>query len=263
VGEGEVSVSIPTDRLAQVVPDALAAIHEVLERHQVTEDEWMAVLAFLTEVGQADEFILLSDVTRTSVLVDALSHGDDGGATASDVMGPMYTVEPPFRKKIYEDYDGITDDDKVLFVRGRVTSTAGDPLPDAVVDVWQTGPSGGYDVWDERQPEGNFRGRVKPDADGSYEFETMLPKPYTVPTTGPVGRYLEAMDQHPWRPAHIHLKVTEPGHRTLVTQVFFPGDPYLDNDTIGAVKPALVRPVEQEGDHLACTFDITLAPQSG
>src|SRR6185295_20166055 len=100
------------------------------------------------EIGQADEFILLSDVTRTSVLIDALSHGDESDATASDVMGPMYTVEPPFRKKIYEEYDGITPDDKILFVRGRVTSTAGDPLPEAVIDVWQTGPSGGYDIWD-------------------------------------------------------------------------------------------------------------------
>ena len=255
------SVETQTDRLAQIVPDAIAAIHEVLERHHVTEDEWMAVLGFLTEVGRADEFILLSDVTRTSVLIDALSHGgDESGATASDVMGPMYTVEPPFRTKIYEEYEGISPDDDVLFVRGRVTSTSGEPLPGAVVDVWQTGPAGGYDVWDERQPEGNFRGRIKAEDDGRYEFETMLPKPYTVPTSGPVGRYLEAIDQHPWRPAHIHFKVTAPGHKTLVTQVFFPDDPYLENDTIGAVKAALVRPVETEDDHLRCDFDITLAP---
>jgi len=253
-------MSVPTQtRLTQIVPDVIQAIHEVLERHNVTEEEWHAALKFLTEVGRADEFILLSDVTRTSVLIDALSHGDDA-ATASDVMGPMYTVEPPFRTKIYEEYEGMSPDDDVLFVRGRVTSTAGEPLPGAVVDVWQTGPAGGYDVWDERQPEGNFRGRIKAGDDGRYEFQTMLPKPYTVPTTGPVGRYLEAVDQHPWRPAHIHFKVTASGHRTLVTQVFFPGDPYLDNDTIGAVKPALVRPVEKEDDHLTCDFDITLAP---
>jgi catechol 1,2-dioxygenase len=250
-----------SDRLKEVMPDVLAAIHEVLERHRVTEPEWHAVLAFLTDVGRAGEFVLLSDVTRTSVLIDALTHGgDESGATASDVEGPMYTVAPPFRKKIYEEYEGISPDDDVLYVRGRVTSTTGDPLPEAVVDVWQTGPAGGYDVWDERQPDGNFRGRIKPEDDGAYEFQTMLPKPYTVPTTGPVGRYLEAMDQHPWRPAHIHLKVTAPGHRKLVTQVFFPGDPYLENDTIGAVKPELVRPVERENGHLTCTFDIALAP---
>jgi protocatechuate 3,4-dioxygenase beta subunit len=257
-----VSVQVQSERAAEVVRDLLSAIHEVLERHRVTEEEWMTALQFLTEVGRADEFVLFSDVTRTSVLIDAMSHADDeSGATASDVEGPMYTVEPPFRNKIYEEYEGMGDDDP-LFVRGRVTSTAGEPLPDAVVDVWQTGPAGGYDVWDERQPEGNFRGRIKPEADGSYELQTMLPKPYTVPTSGPVGRYLEAIGQHPWRPAHIHFKVTAPGHKTLVTQLFFPDDPYLENDTIGAVKPALVRPVEKHADHLTCDFDITLAPQS-
>jgi protocatechuate 3,4-dioxygenase beta subunit len=164
--------------------------------------------------------------------------------------------------KVYEDYEGMGDAD-VLFVRGSVTSTDGTPLPDAVIDIWQTGPDGGYDIWDERQPEFNFRGRWRvEDAGGAYAFQTMLPKPYTVPTEGPVGRYLEAMGQHPWRPAHIHFKVAAPGHEPLVTQVFFPEDPYLENDTIGAVKTALVRPVEPEDDHLVCPFDIVLRPAS-
>ena len=252
------------ERLAEVLPDMLEAIHGVLERHRVTEEEWYAALAYLTEVGRADEFILLSDVTRTSVLIDALSHGDGSNATASDVEGPLYRDDPPWRDapcKIYEEYEGMGEGD-VLMVRGTVTSAGGGPLPEAVVDVWQTGPDGGYDLWDPRQPPYNFRGRMHVEASGAYEFQTMLPKPYTVPADGPVGRYLEAMGQHPWRPAHIHFKVTAPGHQTLVTQVFFPDDPYLENDTIGAVKPALVRPVEKHDDHLTCDFDIALAPQS-
>jgi protocatechuate 3,4-dioxygenase beta subunit len=259
-----------SERLAAIVPDAIAAIHEVLERHQVTEEEWHAVLRFLTDVGRADEFILLSDVTRTSVLIDALSHGADEEATASDVEGPLYVDEPPWREapvRIYEDYEG-SEDGEVLFVRGSVTSTDGTPLPDAVVDIWQTGPSGGYDIWDERQPEFNFRGRFSPAQSGEYEFQTMVPHPYTVPADGPVGRYLDAVGQHPWRPAHIHFKVTAPGHKTLVTQVFFPDDPYLENDTIGAVKPALVRPLQRhEGAERGldkpfstCDFDIRLRP---
>ena len=263
------------ERLAQVVPDAIAAIHEVLKRHDVRENEWMAVLQFLTEVGRADEFILLSDVTRTSVLIDGLSHGDEDAATASDVEGPLYVEDPPWREapvKIYEEYDG-SENGEVLFVRGKVTSTDGTPLPNAVLDVWQTGPDGGYDVWDERQPEGNFRGRFNPvDESGAYEFQTMLPKPYTVPTEGPVGRYLEAIGQHPWRPAHIHFKVSAAGHKPLVTQVFFAGDPYLDNDTIGAVKDSLVRLPDNHDDQadrrergldepfLTCDFDIRVPP---
>jgi protocatechuate 3,4-dioxygenase beta subunit len=88
----------------------------------------------------------------------------------------------------------------------------------------------------------------------------MLPKPYTVPTDGPVGKYLEAVGQHPWRPAHIHFKVTASGHTPLVTQVFFAGDPYLDNDTIGAVKDSLVRSPDRDDDVLTCDFDIKLPP---
>src|ERR671914_234563 len=69
--------------------------------------------------------------------MDALigSLDDGSGATATDVEGPMYTEPPPFRKKIYEEYEGMGDDDP-LFVRGSVTSTDGSPLPGAVVDVW-------------------------------------------------------------------------------------------------------------------------------
>jgi protocatechuate 3,4-dioxygenase beta subunit len=259
-----------SERLAQIVPEALAAIHEVLERHRVTEGEWYAVLAFLTEVGRADEFVLLSDVTRTSVLVDAISHDADESVTASDVEGPLYVQDPPWREapvKIYEEYEG-SEDGEVLFVRGKVTSTDGTPLPDAVIDIWQTGPSGGYDIWDDRQPEFNFRGRFGVAESGEYEFQTMVPKPYTVPTDGPVGRYLKAVGQHPWRPAHIHFKVTAGGHEPLVTQVFFPDDPYLENDTIGAVKAALVRPLERhdgaerglDAPFSTCDFDIRLRP---
>ncbi len=265
------TTTVSNQRIAEVAGDVTAALHEVLRRHHVTEQEWFGALRYLGEVAAADELILLSDVTRTSVLIDELSHGHDLQATASDVEGPLYRDEPPWREapvRIYEDYEGMGDGD-VLFVRGRVTSTDGTPLPDAVVDIWQTGPDGGYDIWDERQPDYNFRGRFRPEASGDYEFQTMVPKPYTVPTDGPVGRYLEAMGQHPWRPAHIHFKVSADGHRDLVTQVFFPDDPYLQDDTIGAVKDALVRPVERheggdrdgvEGPYLTCDFDIRLRP---
>jgi protocatechuate 3,4-dioxygenase beta subunit len=100
----------------------------------------------------------------------------------------------------------------------------------------------------------------------------MVPKPYTIPTDGPVGRLLEATGQHPWRPAHIHFKVEAEGHEPLITQVFFPDDPYLDNDTIGAVKSALVRPLSKheneeeltrrglDAPFYTCEFDITLKP---
>ena len=62
------------------------------------------------------------------------------------------------------------------------------------------------------------------------------------------------------------------GHELLVTQVFFPDDPYLDDDTIGAVKSALIRPLTRheseeesarrglEAPFYTCEFDIALKP---
>jgi protocatechuate 3,4-dioxygenase beta subunit len=270
----DVAKKVSSKRLQEVLPDVLAALHGVIEKHRVTEEEWSAVLAFLTEVGRHDEYVLLSDVTRTSVLVDAISHEGETDVTLSDPEGPLYREDPPWREKpvkIYEEYEGA-EKGEVLFVHGMVTSADGTPISGAVLDIWQTGPDGGYDIWDERQPDYNFRGRFGVDEDGSYEFQTMVPKPYTVPTDGPVGRFLEASGQHPWRPAHIHFKVEAEGHETLITQVFFPDDPYLENDTIGAVKSALVRPLRRheseeelaqrglDAPFYTCEFDIKLKP---
>ena len=132
------STKMSSERLQKVLPDAIAAMHQVIERHRVTEEEWSAVLAYLTEVGRRDEFILLSDVTNTSVLVDAISHEGETGVTPSDVEGPLYLEDPPWREKpvkIYEEYEGVKNGD-VLFVHGRVTSADGAPVSGAVLDIW-------------------------------------------------------------------------------------------------------------------------------
>ena len=125
----EAMSTVGSERLTAVVGDVLAALHEVLERHQVTEQEWMAALAFLTEVGRADEFVLLSDVTRTSVLIDALSHARGrGGRDGERRRGPALPRGPAVPRgepaKIYEAYEGMGDAD-VLIVGGTVTSTDG------------------------------------------------------------------------------------------------------------------------------------------
>ena len=79
--------AVSNERLQKVLPDAHRSHTRGDRKHRVTEEEWSAVLAFLTEVGRQDEFILLSDVTKTSVLVDAISHEGETGVTPSDVEG--------------------------------------------------------------------------------------------------------------------------------------------------------------------------------
>ena len=77
----------------------------------------------------------------------------------------------------------------------------------------------------------------------------MRPVPYPIPDDGPVGRMLRATGRHPWRPAHVHVVVRAPGHRTVVTHIFDERSEYLDSDSVFAVKPSLLRAfVEREAD---------------
>ena len=223
----------------------------------------MAALAFLTEVGRADEFVLLSDVTRTSVLIDALSHaGDEAGATASDVEGPLYATTRRARGARRR---------STRSTRGWATATCcssrgardlggGGPLPEAVVDVWQTGPERRLRHLG-RAPAGVQLPRAlsAPSAEARYEFQTMLPKPYTVPTDGPVGRYLEAVGQHPWRPAHIHFKVTAPRPPAARDAGLLPRRPVPGerHDRRGQARAGAAGRAPR-ATHLGCDFDIAL-----
>ena len=52
---------------------------------------------------------------------------------------------------------------------------------------------------------------------------------YPVPSHGPVGKQLNALGRHPFRPAHIHFIIRAPGFVTLVTALYFDGDKYIDS----------------------------------
>jgi catechol 1,2-dioxygenase len=135
------------------------------------------------------------------------------------------------------------------WVYGRVLGVDGKPLAEAELDVWQNGDNRLYAMQDPTAPEEHLRGRFHTRADGSYGFVAVRPVPYTIPDDGPVGRMLDATGRHPWRPAHIHMIVRAPGHRTLATHVFDASSAYLDADAVFAVKPSLLRTfVEREAD---------------
>jgi protocatechuate 3,4-dioxygenase beta subunit len=127
---------------------------------------------------------------------------------------------------------------------GQVRSSAGTPLPGALIDVWQANGSGFYDVQQpDLQPERNLRGLFTTDGDGRFWLRTVVPRHYPIPDDGPVGRLLGATRRHPNRPAHIHVIAEASGHASLTTHVFIEGSPYLESDTVFGVKESLIRPV--------------------
>jgi catechol 1,2-dioxygenase len=157
-----------------------------------------------------------------------------------------------------------------------VTGPDGEPIPRALVDVWQANADGYYDVQQPGvQPEQNLRGLFTTDDDGRYWFRSIVPRYYPIPDDGPVGELLAATGRHPYRPAHLHFIVTAPGFRPVTTHVFVADSPYLDSDAVFGVKQSLIREAPEVDDpgraaeiglpnpYRTLPFDITLASTSG
>ncbi|CAG2145155.1 intradiol ring-cleavage dioxygenase [Cupriavidus numazuensis] len=238
----------PDPRLREILQSLVRHLHAFVRDVRLTEDEWMHGIQFLTAVGQIcddkrQEMILLSDNLGVSMLVNMVSAGVAPAATESTVVGPFYVPDTPAREW-GESIQQLPCDDVPLFVRGRVVDVSGAPVAGAQIEVWQTNSNGMYDIQDAEQPVNNLRGWYRANDNGEFLVRTVRPVRYPIPTDGPVGELLNATDRHPWRPAHLHAKVTAAGCKPLITHIFDAEDPYLDSDVVFAVKQSLVRKFE-------------------
>ncbi len=183
-------------------------------------------------------------------LLASLPKSPAGGwqATDEDIEGPYYRQGALFRAKVTPPMEP----GRLLVVSGRVWGLdTRKPLSMAVLDVWQANDKGRYDNDDPaKPPRSDFfanRARMVTDEAGRYEFETIHP-----------GRYKNGAT---YRPEHIHFLVTHPGYTSLITQLYFDGDPY--NKTDPFIKPSLTMKVSKAVAHGAnydtVTFDIVLA----
>lgn len=250
-------------RLTELMRAAVRHLHAFAEEVQLTREEWLAGIRFLTAVGQRSddarqEFILLSDTLGLSMLLEMLQAPPAPGATEPTVLGPFYVADSPE----YEDGQSIVADPHTggdaLTVVGTVRDTAGCPLGGATVDVWQVQPNGRYDIEDDPSAR-NLRARLRTGGDGAFRFTTVRPVDYTIPDDGPVGTMLRASGRHPWRPAHIHFAVSAEGYQPLVTHLFDAASPYLESDTVFAVRPSLVTDMAAP----TCTLEFVLQPEAG
>ncbi len=141
--------------------------------------------------------------------------------TPSQTEGPYYPLDKPTDTDadLTRVGSGPLAHGEALTLRGVVRDCLGTPVAGARFEIWQTDYQGIYlhpgdSRTGQRDPNFQFYGELRTDAQGGYRFRTILPGPYT------------------GRPRHIHAKITPPGGRTLTTQFYLKGDTDLAGDFV-------------------------------
>jgi hydroxyquinol 1,2-dioxygenase len=266
----------PDPRLKLLMEALVRHLHGFLREVRLTEAEWQAAIAFLTETGhitddRRQEFILLSDVLGASMQTIAINNEAYANATEATVFGPFFVDGSPEIEAGGDVAGGAAGEP--CWVDGTVTGTDGKPVAGALIEVWEADADGFYDV---QYADGRMaaRGHLFSDPGGGYRLWALTPTPYPIPHDGPVGRLLAAAGRSPMRASHLHFMVSAPGKRTLVTHIFVRGDELLSSDAVFGVKESLVMDFEREAAGTAAPdgrdlggrswsrvrFDIVLAP---
>jgi hydroxyquinol 1,2-dioxygenase len=251
-------------RLRDVMSSLVQHLHAFAREVRLTQGEWFDGIRFLTEVGRMSderrrEFILLSDTLGLSMLVTAMNHRVPQGCTEATVFGPFHVDGAPHFEQGGDVANGAAGEP--CYVRGQVRALDGTPVAGAEIQVWQADAEGFYDVQRGAPGEHRARGVLSSGSDGRFHFRSIVAEAYPIPHDGPVGRMLQHLGRHPWRPAHLHFMISAPGYRRLVTHVFRNGDRYLDSDAVFGVRSSLVAdwlPQEPgptpDGGHSAVPF---------
>lgn len=100
-----------------------------------------------------------------------------------------------------------------------VKDTDGKPIQGVMIDIWETDSTGHYDVQHEGRDENGPSERcvMESDENGVFWFKCIKPVSYPIPHDGPVGKLLDKLGRHCWRPAHLHFMFGKEGLDKLVT----------------------------------------------
>ena len=187
------------------------------------------------------------------------------GAFAEELVRTPRQTEGPFypdRLPLDTDNDLIVVNDnttpavgEITHLGGRILDASGNPVRNAVVEIWQTDANGAYvhsRSGNRDRRDGNFQGfgRFTTGSSGEYYFRTIKPVPY------------------PGRTPHIHYQVKMKGREQLTTQCYIKGHPQNGRDgVLRGIRDERAREAVQvefkplEGSRigeLTATFDIVL-----
>ena len=130
-------------------------------------------------------------------------------------QGPFYTSNAPTIQN--NQLANINEPGVRIIISGQVYNLeCSEVIPNTEIDIWHANNAGEYDNIGY-----NLRGKTITNSQGFYIFESIKP-----------GLYLNGST---YRPSHIHFKITPPGFNTLITQLYFQGDPYIPTDAAASI----------------------------
>lgn len=151
------------------------------------------------------------------------------GAFAAELVRTPRQTEGPFypdKLPLDTDNDLIVVNDgvtpavgEITWLSGRVLDARGEPIRNALVEIWQCDNNGAYlhsGTGNREKRDANFQGfgRFLTGSTGEYLFRTIKPVPY------------------PGRTPHIHYAVKMKGRKELITQCYIEGHQGNERDGI-------------------------------
>ncbi|WP_088009368.1 dioxygenase [Indiicoccus explosivorum] len=249
--------AVQNKRVLEVYESFIKHMKAFLDEQQLNHEEYTNFVKWADRLGKSGEIPLFLDVFIETYVLEA-KYKDLPG-TEPSLLGPYFAEGSPeiSGKPAVLPQRPDEEGDPLVF-RGNVKDVDGKALANTKVEWWQDDNDGLYSNFDSPAPPFNLRGHFYTDENGDFEVRSIVPIPYQIPTDGPTGEFVRAAGYHAYRPAHIHMKFEQPGYETLITQVFFEGDEWLETDVANGVRSSLLTKLEDAGDHKEASLDFVM-----
>jgi catechol 1,2-dioxygenase len=249
-------------RLKAIVRDILEALMGIVEKHDISEDEFWRATQYLQD--GAGEFGLIVPGVGLEHFLDLHMDARDAeqgyaGGTPRTIEGPLYVEGAPLAEPGVN-LSSDPDETETLSMSGVVRGPDGEPVKGTVLHVWHANSKGFYSHFDptgEQSPFNNRR-RIKLGDDGRYSFESKMPRGYSCPPGGATEKLMQLLGRHGDRPAHVHFFVEAPGYRALTTQINFGDDPLARSDFAFGTRDGLLPVPDRSSGAPHVEFDFEL-----
>lgn len=233
------------ERVKKIVHRLMHDIFQLVEDFDVTPEEFWQAVYYVGDLGANGEAALLAPGLGMDKYLDIRMDAEDeqaglNGGTPRTIEGPLYVAGAPLSEGFARMDDGSDENAETMILTGQVTDENGQPIANAVVDVWHADTKGAYSYFDQSQSEYNLRRRIKTDENGRYTARSIIPSGYGCPPEGSTQALLNQLGRHGNRPAHIHFFISKPGYKHLTTQINLAGDDYTYDDFAFATREELV-----------------------